>query len=94
MLDRLIGFVIGDFEFAIRPVIGMGLVVEATVGDWPAEALVEEEEQERDLNSFDSEPVGIATAVAFEQAMSLQLTQIIAELVESIGIRGKLKAGE
>ena len=44
MLDRPIGFVIGDFEFAIRPVIGMGPVVEATVGDWPAEALVEEQE--------------------------------------------------
>jgi hypothetical protein len=44
LLDRLIGFVIGDFEFAIRPVIGIGLVVEATVGDRPAEALVEEQE--------------------------------------------------
>ena len=43
MLDRPIGLVIGDFE-AVGPVIGMGLVVEATVGDWPAEALVEEQE--------------------------------------------------
>ena len=81
-------------QFAVGSVCGVRLVVESAVSQGTAKPFVEEEEQERDLNSFDSEPVGIATAVAFEQAMSLQLTQIIAELVESIGIRGKLKAGE
>ena len=44
MLDGLVGFVTGSFEFALGPVSGVGLVVEATVGKWTAETLVEEQE--------------------------------------------------
>ena len=40
------------------------------------------------------EPVGIAGAIALQQAVALQLTQIVAELVASIGMVGKLKGGE
>ena len=43
-LDGLVGLVIGSLEFCVRPVIRIGLVVEATVGDWAAETLVEEQE--------------------------------------------------
>ena len=44
MLDGLVGLVISGFEFALRPVIGIGPVVEATVGDWAAETLVKKQE--------------------------------------------------
>jgi hypothetical protein len=35
---------IRGFEFAFRPVIGIGLVMEATMGERAAEALVKEQE--------------------------------------------------
>jgi hypothetical protein len=34
-------------------------MVEAAVGQWTAEAFVKEKEQQRDLNAFDGELVGI-----------------------------------
>ena len=85
MLDCSIGSVIGDFQFAIRPVFGMGLVVEATVGDRPAEALVEEQEQKRDLDTLGGEPVSVAAAVALKQFVALQFAEVVAELVQSVG---------
>ena len=63
----------------------MGLVVEATVGDWPAEALVEEQEEKRDLHTLSGEPVSVAAAVALKQFVALQLAEIVAELVQSVG---------
>ena len=69
-------------------------MVEAAVGEGAAEALVEEQEQERDLDAFGTEAVGIAAAVAFEQAMTFQLAQVVAELIQSVGFGGKLEGGE
>jgi hypothetical protein len=43
-LNRRVGFVIGGFELPVGAVCGIGLVVETTVGQRTAEALVEEEE--------------------------------------------------
>ena len=85
MLDGFVGLVIGSFQLAIRPVIGMGLVVEATVGDWPAEALVEEQEQKCDLHTLGGEPISVAVAVALKQIVALQLAEVVAELVQSVG---------
>ena len=44
LLDGLVGLMIRGFEFAFRPVIGVGLVMEATIGERAAETLVEEQE--------------------------------------------------
>ena len=44
MLDGLVGSMIGSFEFACRPVFGVGLVVEAAVGERTAESPVKEQE--------------------------------------------------
>ena len=44
----------------------VGLVVEAAVGQWAAEALVKEEEEQSDLEAFRGELVGVAGAVAFQ----------------------------
>ena len=94
MLDGLVGLVIGSFEFAVRLVLGIRLVMEATVGEWTAEALVEEQEEERDLHALSGEPVGIATAIALEQPVAFQLAQVIAELVQTVSLGRKIKGGE
>lgn len=94
VLDGPIGFVVSGFQFAEWPVCGIGLVVEAAVGQRTTEALVEEPEQERDLDPFGREPVGVAGAMAFEEAVSFQLAEIVAELVQPVGLRRELKRGE
>jgi hypothetical protein len=60
LLDGSVGAVIGGFEAAMRLVAGVGLVVEAAVGEGAAEAFVKEEEEQRDLASLWGETVGIA----------------------------------
>jgi len=57
---------VSGFEFAVGPVSGIGPVVKAAVGEGTAEALVEEEEQECDLNTLCGEPVSVSAAVSFE----------------------------
>ena len=44
-LDGGVGAVIGGFEPAVRPVLRVWPVMEAAVGERPAQALVEEEEE-------------------------------------------------
>ena len=55
---------------------------------------MEEQKQECDLNAFWGEAVGIAGAVALQQVVALEFSQIVAELVEAVGFGGKLKGGE
>lgn len=64
VLDGLVGFVIGGFEFAIWPVVGIGFVMESAVGERAAEALVEEQEQERNVDAFGGQAVGVMAAIA------------------------------
>jgi hypothetical protein len=56
--------------------------MEAAVGEWAKEALVEEQEQKRDVDAFGSEAVGIASAIALEKSVTLQLAEIVPELVQ------------
>ena len=94
MLDGLVGLVVGDFKFAGRRMVMIGPMVKSAVGQRTAEALVEEPEPERDLQTFGRETVGIAGTVAFEQAVTLQLAEIVAELVQSVGFRREPGGGE
>ena len=55
---------------------------------------MEEQEQQGHLDAFGCELVGIAGAVALQQAMALEFAQIVAELVEAVGFGGKLKGGK
>ena len=48
-------------------------MVEAAIGEGTAEALVEEQEQEGNLNAFGGESVGVAGAIALQQSMPLEL---------------------
>ena len=59
-LYRCIGTMVGRLEPSIGSVLGEGLMVEATVGEGSAQALVKEEEQECYLYSFGREAVGVA----------------------------------
>ena len=77
---------VGELEFAVRPVAGIGLVMEATVGQRAAELLVEEEEQECDLHAFGGEPVSVAGTITFEQAVTFEFAQIVAELIETVSL--------
>jgi len=61
-------------------------------GCWQAaELLVKEQEQERDLHVFGGEPVSVAGTIAFEQTVAFEFAQIVAELVQPVGIGRKLK---
>ena len=48
-MDGLVGLVIGGLQFAVWPACWIRLVVEAAVGERAAEALVEEQEEQRNL---------------------------------------------
>ena len=63
MLNGFVGAVIGGFEFAGRLVRGVGTMMEAAVGQWSAEAFVKEQKEQRDVDAFRCEPVGVARAV-------------------------------
>jgi hypothetical protein len=63
LLNGLVGAVVGDFKFARRVVRGGGAVMETAVGEGTAEPFVEGEEEQRYLDSFRREAVGVARAV-------------------------------
>jgi hypothetical protein len=70
----------------------VGSVVKAAVGQGTAEALVEEQKQECDLNAFWSEPVGIVGAIALQQTVPPEFAQIVGDpLCPSSQFRPRLK---
>ena len=85
---------VSDFELAIGSVCRIGFVVKAAVGERATEAFVEEQEQEGHLHAFRCEAVGVAAAVALQQAMAFEFAQIVAELVQPVGLRRELERGE
>ena len=91
LLNGLVCLVVRGFEFAIRPVAGIRLVMKPAVGKRAAELLVEEEEQERDLHAFGGEPVSVAGTITFEQTVAFEFAQIVAELVQPVSIGGRVK---
>ena len=62
---------VSGFQFAIGAVCRIGFVVKAAVGQRAAEALVEEQEQERHLNAFCCEAV-IRPLAVIDLANALQ----------------------
>ena len=69
-MNGFVGAVVGGFEFAGRLVLGVGTVVEAAIGERAAQAFVEEQEEQRDLNAFGGETIGVAGAVALQQPVA------------------------
>ena len=52
-------------------------MVEAAIGERAAQAFVEEQEEERNLNPFGGETIGVAGAVALQQPMAFELAQVV-----------------
>ncbi len=94
LLNGAIGFVVGGFDWAAGFEGFVGSVMEQRVGQWPTDALVEQDEHECGFDPLIGEAVGIASSDAFEQAMGFQFAQVIAELGEGIGFGGQAERGE
>src|SRR5713226_1041287 len=97
LLDRFIGFSVRGFERGCRGTRGVRRVVEQTVRERAANALLKQHEEESDLAAFVREPVGVAGAVPLDEAVSFHFAQVVAELGERIrrgreGERGKNRA--
>ena len=73
LLDGFVGAVICGFQFAGRLVTGDGAMVEAAVGERTAEPFVEEEEEQRNLDAFRGEAVGVSGSVTLQQSMAFEL---------------------
>src|SRR5215471_12311840 len=93
-LDCCIGTMIGRLEPAIGSALRVGPVVEAAVGERTAQALMKEEEQQSNLDAFCREAVGIVSSVPLQQAVSLELAQIVAQLVQAIALLREPEGGE
>ena len=68
--------------------------MEAAVGERTAEPFVEEQKQQRDLDAFRREAVGVAGSIALQQAMAFEFAQVVAQLVDAVASVGELEGGE
>src|SRR6478672_10612251 len=94
VLDGLVGAVVGGFESAVWAMLRVRTVVEAAVGERSAQPFMEQQEEQRDLDAFCGEAVGVARAVALDQSVALELTQVVTQLVQAIGAIGQMERGE
>ena len=74
---------VGGFQLTVSA-LRVGFVVEAAVGQRAAESLVKEQKEQRDMHAFGGETVGVATAIALQQAVAFEFAQVVAELVQPI----------
>src|SRR5215831_13870630 len=75
---------------------GARRLVDGGSGCWrgTAQPLVKEEEQESDLDAFSSEAVGVARSVSLQQAVPLELAEIVTQLVETVALLREAEGGE
>ena len=83
-MNGLVGFVIGGFELTFRATGSMGLMMESAIGQGTAEALMEEQKQESDIESLGGEAVGVALPIALEQGMTLELAEVVTQLIQAV----------
>jgi hypothetical protein len=60
VLDGPVSLMIGSFKFALGPMVGVWLMVKATVSKWTAQTLVEEQKEQSDLKAFAGQAVGVS----------------------------------
>ena len=89
-----VGLVHGSLEFAVGLEFGVGSAAEQVVGQWTAQTLMEEDEDDRDLGAFVGEAVGVTRAVALDQRVGAQFAQVVAELVQGVSLSGQPEARE
>jgi len=69
-------------------------MVKEAVCQRATDPLVKEDEDQRDLHAFVGQPIGITSAVAFNEAVTFQLPQVVAKLIQPVAfgwnaVRGK-----
>lgn len=79
---------IGGLQFAVWTMLRIGLVVKPAVGQGTTQAFVKKQEEQGHLDTLLRESIGIASAIAFEQAVPFQFAQIVAKLVQSVAFAG------
>ena len=89
VFDGLISAMIGGFDLTGRLSLRIGATLEQAGGERAADALVEEDEEKRDLGSFGGEAVSIGLATALQKVVSLHFAQVVAKLGESVGGGGQ-----
>jgi hypothetical protein len=94
LLDGFVGTMVGQFEAAVRAMLGVRTVVEAAIGQRTAQPLMEEKEEQGDFDALQGKAVGVASAVALEQCVGLEFSQIVSELVETVSLLRDVEGGE
>ena len=75
---------IRGFQFAVYRECLVWLSVKQAVGQWTADALVEKDKYQSCFQPLVGEPVKIASALALQQSMGFEFSQIIAQLSEGV----------
>ena len=94
LLDGFVGAVICGFQFTGRLMTGDGAVVETAVCERTAESFVEEEEQQRNLDAFWGEAVGVAGSIPLQQAVAFEFAQVVAQLVDAVTSVREMEGGD
>ena len=66
LLDCCIGTMVGGLEATVGSMSKIGLMVEAAVGEGPAQPFVKEEEQQSNLDTFCVEAVGVVGTISLQ----------------------------
>ena len=68
--------------------------MEAAVGERTAEPFVEEEKEQRNLDTFWGEAVGVAGSIPLQQPVAFEFAQVVAQLVDAVASVGELEGGD
>jgi len=83
-LNGVISFAIRGLQFAVYRECWVWLSVKEAVGQRAADALVEKDKHQSCFQPLVSEPIKIASALALQQSMGFEFSQIIAQLREGV----------
>jgi hypothetical protein len=78
LVEGTVGFAVSGVELGVRRAGLSGSAVKEAVGEWTADPLMEEHKQQGGAGALSGQAIGVAPAVAFEQAVVLHLAQVIA----------------
>jgi hypothetical protein len=76
VLNGFVGAVVGVLEFGGWAVADVGVAMKVAVGERPAKEFVEEQEEQRHLEAFGGEAIGVARSITLrQQAVVLEPTR-------------------